>query len=104
MTRRVPGWWWPPVVAIFLLTAPWPSGLVDMFYSRGIYRIGQSFMTTISNLTPWTWMDVLAVVAIGLALRRLILLIKDARADGLLSTAGQLARRSLRAAGVVLGI
>ena len=104
MTRRVPGWWWPPVVAVFLLSAPWPSGLVDTFYSRGIYRYGQSFMTTISNLTPWTWMDVLAVVVLALVLRRIVLLIKDARSDGFLAASGQLMRRSLRAAGVVLGI
>lgn len=104
MTRRVPGWWWPPVVAVFLFSAPWPSGLVDTLYSRGIYRIGQSFMTTISNLTPWTWMDVLAAVVLALVLRRVVLLVKDVRSDGWLPTAGQLARRSLRAAGIVLGI
>lgn len=104
MTRRVRGWWWPPVAAVFLLTAPWPSGLVDTFYSRGVYRIGQSFLTTISNITPWTWMDVLALVAAGLVIRRVILLIKDARTDGVAAAAGQMLRRSLRAAGVVLGI
>ena len=104
MAHRVRGWWWPPVVAVFLLTAPWPSGLVDTLYSRGVYRIGQSFLTTVSNLTPWTWMDVLALGAVGLVIRRVVLLIKDARADGVMSAAGQLLRRSLRAAGVVLGI
>ncbi len=104
MTKRVRGWWWPPAAALFLLSAPWPAGLVDTFYSRGIYRVGQSFLTTISNLTPWTWMDVLAFIAICLVIRRLVLLIRDARADGALSAAGQLFRRSLRASGIVLGI
>ena len=104
MNRRVPGWWWPPVVAVFLLSAPWPSSLIDTFYSRGVYRFGQSFLTTISNLTPWTWMDVLAAVVLVLVVRRIVLLVKDARADGWLQAAGQLIRRSLRGSGVVLGI
>jgi len=91
-------------VAVFLLSAPWPSGLVDTFYSRGIYRYGQSFMTTISNLTPWTWMDVLAAVVLALVLRRIVLLVKDARSDGFMAASGQLMRRSLRGAGIVLGI
>jgi hypothetical protein len=89
---------------VFLLSAPWPSGLVDTFYSRGIYRYGQSFLTTISNLTPWTWMDVLAAVVLALVLRRIVLLVKDARSDGFMAASGQLMRRSLRAAGIVLGI
>jgi hypothetical protein len=89
---------------VFLLSAPWPSGLVDTFYSRGIYRYGQSFMTTISNLTPWTWMDVLAAVVLALVLRRVVLLVKDARSDGFMAAWGQLMRRSLRGAGIVLGI
>jgi hypothetical protein len=92
------------VVAVLLLSMPWPSGLIEAFYSRGIYRIGQSFLTTITNLTPWTWLDVLAAIALGLVLRRAVLLLKDARTSGWLSAAAQLGRRAVRAAGVVLAI
>lgn len=92
------------MAAVFLLTAPWPAGLVETFYSRGIYRYGQSFLTTLSNLTPWTWLDVLSALALGLAIRRLVLLAKDVRDDGWLAAGGQALKRSLRAAGIILGV
>jgi hypothetical protein len=91
-------------VAIFLLVAPWPAPVVETAYSRGVYRYGQAFLTTVSNITPWTWLDVLAAAVTGLALWRLVCLVRDARTDGWLAAGAQLLRRLVRAAGVILTV
>lgn len=78
--------------------------MVDTFYSRGVYRIGQPFLTTLSNLTPWTWLDVFAAVALALTVRRGVLLVRTVRTAGWWPGVAELLKRSLRATGVVLGI
>ena len=90
------------MAAALLLTAPWPAAFVDVAYSRGLYRWEQTFLTTISNLTPWTWFDVLIAIAVGLCLRRLALLVRDARAAGPIAALAQAGRRIARATGYVL--
>jgi hypothetical protein len=98
----VSGWWWPPLAGVLLLAAPWPPTLVDTAYSRGLYRGLQAILTTISNLTPWTWLDVLAAAAVFVFVRRIVLLAGDARTDSWISVAAQAARRTLRMGGYVL--
>ena len=100
--RSVSGWWVPPLAAVLLVSAPWPAAVVDVVYSRGLYRWAQSILTTISNLTPWTWLDVFAAAALALVVRRVTLLVRDARMDGWLAVSLQAARRTVRAAGYVV--
>jgi hypothetical protein len=87
---------------VLLLVAPWPPALIDTVYSRGLYRFTQSILTTISNLTPWTWFDLLVLGAIALFVRRLVILTREARIDGWMAAAWQGARRALRAGGYAL--
>jgi hypothetical protein len=101
-SKPVTGWWWPPLAGLLVLSAPWPSAFVDVAYSGGVYRWLQSMLTTISNLTPWTWFDLIVAVAIGLTIRRVVLLVRDARAGGWLAAGAQGARRLLRAGGLAL--
>jgi hypothetical protein len=101
-SRPVRGWWWPPLAAALLLTAPLPPALIDAVYSRGFYRWGQSILTTVSNITPWTWLDVLATGVLVLFVRRLAMLIRSARGGAWAAAAGEGARRMLRFAGVAL--
>ncbi len=93
------GWWWPLLAAVLLLSAPWPPALIDTVYSRGLYRWGQSMLTTISNLTPWTWFDVIVAAAVVFAVRRLIVLVRSGRGGNWGAAASEGARRALRAAG-----
>ena len=83
------------------IVAPWPAGLVDAVYSRVIYRWLQVFLTTVSNLTPWTWLDVLAVAAVVLCIRRIVRLRAVRRDDGWARVAIEAGQRLLRAAGYV---
>ena len=59
-------------------------------------------LTTVSNVTPWTWFDVLVAIAVALCIRRLVLLVRDARADGWIAATAQAGQRTLRAVGYVL--
>lgn len=99
-TPRVRGWWWPPLAAVVLWTLPWPGGLVDVAYSRVAYRYLQTFLTTLSNLTPWTWFDVLVGVAAALVIRRAARLLQH-RPGGWAGAGIEAAQRSARGAGVV---
>lgn len=92
------------MAALFLLVAPWPASLIETFYSRGVYRYAQAFLTTVSNLTPWTWLDVFAAGAAAIAVWRLVRLAHDGRTDGWMPACGQLVRRVLRAAGLILTV
>ena len=70
-------------------------------YSRGFYRWIQAFLTTASNLTPWTWFDVIIGIAVGATLWRLTRLIREARGQWL-GAIGEAVRRAARATGYVL--
>lgn len=87
---------------MILLSAPWPPWLIDAVYSRGLYRWLQSLLTTLSNLTPWTWFDLLVAVVVGFAARRVVLLVRDARTGGWVGAAAQGGRRALRGSGYIL--
>jgi len=52
---------------------PWPAALVERWFSRGLYPPVQQGLTTVSNLLPVPWLDVLilaALVWVGRTLRR----------------------------------
>lgn len=85
-----------------MFVAPWPPAVIDVLYSRGLYHGLQAMLTTVSNLTPWTWLDVFAAAAFVLTVRRLVLMFRDVRATGWLSLVAESGRRTLRASGYVL--
>jgi hypothetical protein len=47
--------------------APLPAAAVEQWYSRGLYPIVQRGLTTASNLTPFAWLDLWLLTAVGLA-------------------------------------
>jgi hypothetical protein len=100
--RSVSGWWWPALAALVLAVLPWPSGLVDAAYSRGVYRVGQSIVTTISNVTPWTWLDVFILAALVFTIRRIYKLARGPRADGVPAVLWEGTRRAIRAGGLLM--
>ncbi|MDA1307893.1 MAG: DUF3810 family protein [Acidobacteria bacterium] len=64
---RVRGWWGLPVLAVAVFVMPWPGLMVEQWYSRGLFPRMQALVTSVSNLTPFAWMDVgLVLVAVFL--------------------------------------
>jgi hypothetical protein len=53
------------LVAIAALLAPLPAGLIEAWYSRGVYVRLQRVVTPLSNLLPIALLDVAAVAALG---------------------------------------
>ncbi len=94
-------WWIPPAAALFLLVVPIPPSLVEAAYARGIFRVIQTVLTTISNLTPFAWLDVWIGLAIVLVVRRIALLIRDRKIAGAWATVAEAGCRVLRAAGAL---
>lgn len=66
-------------MGVLLFVAPWPASLVEVAYSRGMYRWIQAFLTTVSNLTPWTWLDVIIGIALALTVWRSVRLAREAQ-------------------------
>jgi hypothetical protein len=62
MKRRVS--WGVVVVALAAALVPLPEGMVERWYSRGVYPPLQRVVTMVSNLVPFAVFDVLCVVAI----------------------------------------
>lgn len=89
------------MAAALIFAIPWPTALVDTAFSRGWYRLVQAVLTTVSNLTPWTWFDVLVLAAVIVCARRLVLLSRSRRAQGWAATLVEGVRRALRGAGYV---
>ncbi|MEO7276105.1 MAG: DUF3810 family protein, partial [Vicinamibacterales bacterium] len=52
--------------ALVGLVAPLPPALVEIWYSRGIYPSLQRTLTAVSNLVPFAWLDLAALVALGI--------------------------------------
>lgn len=98
----VRNWWWPPLLAALAVAAPWPARLVDAAYSRVVYRWIQATLTTVSNITPWTWLDVLVAVALVLCIRRGVLLRTTYRREGGVRGCVEAVQRVLRAGGLAV--
>ena len=97
---RVRHWWWPALSAVILWATPWPSAWIDQAFSRGFYRLLQPAVTTLSNLAPWTWLDLFIILAVVLVLRRLWLAWQE-RTGGWAGAVWRLTQRWLRATGLV---
>ena len=98
---RVPHWWWPPLAAAAIWLAPWPAAWIENAYARGFYRLWQAALTTVSNLAPWTWLDVFIIAAAGLAGWRATRLLQEVRTTSGARVAVQAVKRVIRAVGVV---
>lgn len=99
---RVPGWfaWCLGATAFFLL--PWPTRLVDEFYSRGVYPWIQLAVTTASNQLPLAIMDAMIGLAVVGVLARGIMLGLAVRTRGPLAVAWEGLRRLVRAVAIVV--
>lgn len=86
---------------MLIFAVPWPPSLIDVAFSRSWYQMEQAVITTVSNLTPWTWFDVLAIGAAVLCIRQLMRLGKEARPRGLGSVVSEGLRRGVRFVGYV---
>jgi hypothetical protein len=51
------------VFALLAGFAPIDAGLVERWYSTGVYPLIQQAMTPLSNLVPFAWLDILALAA-----------------------------------------
>src|SRR5688572_7206012 len=51
------------VLAVLAAVAPIDAGLVERWYSTGVYPAIQQVLTPVSNLVPFAWLDVLVVAA-----------------------------------------
>jgi hypothetical protein len=60
------------IVAIVALVAPLPSGLIEAWYSRGVYIRLQRVVTPVSNLLPIALLDVAALAALWLWGRQVV--------------------------------
>ena len=54
-----------PVAALVAALAPWPPALVERSYASWAYPRIQYVLTSVSNATPFAWLDVLVVSAVG---------------------------------------
>jgi hypothetical protein len=94
-------WWLAPVVAAVLLVTPLPAGMIEAVYSRGLFRIVQTTLTTISNLTPFAWLDVWLSLAVLLSARRILALVRARGVTGPWRALAEAGRRALHTAGIV---
>lgn len=101
--KAAPIRWWivAPAAALALGLLPLPAWVVDEFYSRDFYPWVQRWVTALSNVLPLAVIDVLIGGAVALALVRLGLLVRSIWQQGVGAALAELARRVVRAAGVV---
>lgn len=91
-----------PIVAVALYLIPIPEWAIDEFYSRDMYPWLQNIFTAGSNALPFALLDVILVLAIVLVLHRARRLYFVARQRGIMDALWELARRIVRAAGILV--
>lgn len=101
---RVWGWLASSLFAAALFLTPWPASVVDALYSRGVYPRLQWTLTAASNLVPIAVMDLLIGGATALAVFRLVRLFNGVSRRGVLAVVWEGARRTVRAAAVVVAL
>lgn len=98
----VRGWIVWAVAAAVVLLAPIPAGVVEAYYSWGVYPRLQNGLTLVSNMAPVALLDVLLVLVLLVALARLLWLIRTVRANGVMAAGWEAARRLIRAASILI--
>ena len=94
MTRRI-AWSVVFTLAIVMAAAPLPDGIVERWYSTGIFPAIQRPLTTLSNLVPFAVFDALwigAVAATIIMVRRRVR--ESGWRHGLVRAAGTMLRAS----------
>ena len=104
MNERVPGWLAAPIVAIVLFALPLPEWMVEDFYSRGIFFWWQAWLTSLSNLAPLAFLDVIVLGITVLCVWRVTRLVRAAKEEGILAAVWEGCRRLLRFGGFVATI
>lgn len=97
----VTGWIVLPVLTAILLLVPVPAGIIDQYYSRGVYPILEGWVTWGSNVIPFALLDVLIVGAVVLVVRRAMRLFGVARSRGVVDALWEAIRRVVRAVALV---
>ncbi len=98
----VRGWWAAGLLAVLLIVLPMPSGFIEEFYSRLVYRWVQRGLTSISNLVPFAVLDgLIAITVLGILLR-VVWLLRAAWSRGPLSALSEGIRRLIRTVGLVV--
>src|SRR4030095_4239960 len=85
-----------PVLALLVFALPIPTWIVDRAYSNNIYHFWQSWVTALSNLAPFTFLDVLLLGFVALVIWRIAKLVRLARTDGVLNALWEGAARFFR--------
>jgi hypothetical protein len=91
-----------PLVAAAVIAVPLPPWVVDEYYARGVYPWLQLTVTSLSNLVPVAVLDVMIAAAAALVAYRLVQFARGAWRNGLVAAAWEVARRTLRAAAVLV--
>lgn len=98
---RVPGWLAFTVAALALVLVPWPEALVERLYSRGMFPVVQSVVTTLSNRTTVAIIDVGLIAIAGWVIVRIVLAVRRRTSMGSWQAAWELLRRVIRVAAVL---
>ena len=77
------------LAAAAMALAPLPRGAVERVYSRGVYPLVQSRLTSLTNKTPFAWFDAILAIAAG-AIVTLWIVRLSRRRSGALKTIGGL--------------
>jgi len=69
---------------------PLPRATVERVYARGLYPILQPRLTTLTNLTPFAWLDILLVLVVVALVTMWVARLRQRR-SGILPAAGRMA-------------
>ena len=94
-------WIIAPLLAAAVFFAPFPSWVVDRYYSRDMYPWLQGWFTSFSNVLPFAVIDVLFLIAGVAVLYRLLRLANVASQRGVMDALWETFRRIVRAASIV---
>jgi len=98
---RVRGWWAPAVLVTLLVVTPWPGLQVEYWYSRILFPRVQALVTSLSNLTPFAWMDVGLVLIAGFLIAVIARIVRPRDGRGRLGGLWDGVRRIVRLAAVL---
>jgi hypothetical protein len=99
-TEHVSGWLAAPLAALVLFALPLPEWMVETFYSRGIFFWWQAWVTSLSNLAPVAFLDLILLGVTMLVVWRLTRLVQVARERSIIAAGWEGCRRVLRFGGL----
>jgi hypothetical protein len=95
-TSDVYGWLTSLIVATALVLLPLPSWLIDQVYSRAVYPALQTCLTGLTNLVPFSLLDLLILTSVFVVLWRIGRLLGNVKTHGVLRVAWEGVRRTIR--------